>query len=244
MKSHIADALKLAYHPVATFFQDTEIDGALKFKQGRWGCAVALYNTVAKKGRWALFSRKTTMCFGGIAGLCFGNNYHLMQGGIENFLSTGSKQRQGERYKKNPELAKAFVDKLPYVEIPKEYLVLKPLKDTDPDKPAPGLISFFVNPDQLSALTVLANFDREGGDNVIIPFSSGCQSLCLLPHNESKKPLPKAVVGLTDITVRNMLDPNILSFTVPYPMFMQMEQNVDDSFLKLDLWAKVAKRIE
>ena len=77
----------------------------------------------------------------------------------------------------------------------------------------------------------------------MIPFSSGCQSLFLLPYDESKKDNPKAVVGLTDITVRPMVEPDMLSFSVPYKMFVDMEENVRGSFLEKKSWARVRDRL-
>lgn len=106
------------------------------------------------------------------------------------------------------------------------------------------MIVFYVNPNQLSALTVLANYYRVGYENVMIPFASGCQSLFLIPYAESKKENPKAVVGLIDITVRPMVEPDMLSFSIPYKMFLDMEKNVEGSFLEKKLWHKVLEKME
>ncbi|WP_242966463.1 DUF169 domain-containing protein [Clostridium sp. BSD9I1] len=70
------------------------------------------------------------------------------------------------------------------------------MSQVDITKENPEVIIFYVNTNQLSALTVLANYYRPGYENVMMPFSSGCQSLFLLPYAESKKKNPRAVVGL------------------------------------------------
>lgn len=66
----------------------------------------------------------------------------------------------------------------------------------------------------------------------------------LLPYAESKKENPRAVVGLIDITVRPMVEADMLSFSVPYKMFLDMEENVEGSFLEKDLWHRVMARME
>jgi len=101
----------------------------------------------------------------------------------------------------------------------------------------------YANPDQLSALVVLANYGREGNDNVIIPFGAGCHSVCLIPWHEARQERPRAVVGMTDITARPFIDADLLAFSVPYSMFREMEENVPGSFLEKPDWQKVAGRI-
>jgi len=104
-------------------------------------------------------------------------------------------------------------------------------------------IVFYVNPDQLSALVVLANYGRPTSDNVIIPFAAGCQTACLIPCDESSHEKPRAVVGMTDISARPVIDADLLSFSVPFSLFKEMEGNIPGSFLDKEAWHKVAKRI-
>lgn len=243
MDSRISKELKLRYQPVALLFADEKPTDALEFKEGRWGCVVAMF-TAAARGKTAVFSKETCGCGGGALGLGFTDSYNV-PGGIENFLSTGKGEGfpEGEAYIKTPELAREFVDELPRTCIPANYVVVKPLDAIDPDKDKPKLVVFFCEPDQLSALVVLANYGRHGSDNVVIPFAAGCHTVCLIPYAESKNDEPKAVVGITDITARPMVDPDILSFTVPFSMFEEMEANVPGSFLDKPDWTKVRARI-
>ena len=165
-------------------------------------------------------------------------------GGIEEFLSTGKGEFEGEGYIKDPELAADFVECLPITDIPYQYVIFKPMSQVDTAQEKPEVIIFYVNNDQLSALTVLANYYRPGNENVMIPQSAGCQSVFLIPYAEAQKENPRAVVGLTDITVRPMVEPDMLSFSVPYAMFLDMEKNVAGSFMEKHLWHKIVARMK
>jgi hypothetical protein len=60
--------------------------------------------------------------------------------------------------------------------------------------------------------------------------------------DQARAERPKAVIGLTDITARKYLDKNVLSFSVPFKRFVEMEANVEGSFLvKGKDWPEIAK---
>lgn len=243
MQSRIAKELKLRYQPVAVIFTDEKPDGALQYQTGRWGCVISML-TAAAKGKTACFDRDTCGCMGGQVGLGFGDAYDQFPGGIENFLSTGKGEgfREGEAYWKTPELARAFVDRLPITDIPFKYVIFKPLNEVDAALETPQLVVFFVIPDQLSALVVLANYGR-AEDAVTIPMGAACHTICLMPYHQSKQQTPKAVVGSLDISARPYVDPGTVTFTMPFAMFVEMEENVPGSFLEKEAWAKVRERI-
>ncbi|WP_031513111.1 DUF169 domain-containing protein [Desulfofalx alkaliphila] len=257
MQSKIAQAIGLKSHPIAVVFTNKKPEGALQFKEGRWGCVVAMF-VAASKGRTAVFDRKSFGCIGGGVGLGFGNMYENFPGGIEYFLSTGNKEfcqseigknivrnmpalEHGEAYYKTPELAKKFIDQLPITDIPYEYVVVKPLSEVAEDE-TPEVVVFLANCDRLSALFVLANYNRAGGNAVFTPFGAGCHTLCLIPYNENRKDAPRAVLGTFDISARPKLDKDTLSFAIPYKLFVEMESNVEESFLGQDSWARVLQR--
>ncbi len=257
MQSEIARALNLRYSPVAILLSNEKPPDALQFKEGRWGCVVAMFMAAAR-GKTAVFDRKTYGCLGGGVGLGFGNLYVNFPGGIEYFLSTGNKEfcrseaarnlvrnmpalEHGERYFKNPEVAKKFIDALPYTEVPTTYVIFKPLEQVTEGE-TPEVVVFLANGDQLSALAVLANYDRGGEPSVIVPFGAGCHTIFLFPYHEAKAERPRAVIGLTDISARKHVEKDLLSFAVPYKMFLEMESNVAGSFLELEEWQKVRER--
>jgi hypothetical protein len=146
---------------------------------------------------------------------------------------------EGEGFCKNTGLVQDWIAGLPEVKAEGPYVIMKPLKDVQGNE-SPKAAVFLVNPDQLSALVVLANYARKGSDNVRIPFDAGCTCIGLLPLAEAGKENPCAIIGLTDISarfyIRKLLGSDILSFTVPLQMYEEMEANVQESFLTRFAW--------
>ena len=257
MESKIAEAIQLKHSPVAVIFTNEKPEGALEFSAGSRGCVTAFLNSAAK-GKTAVFSRKTSGCPGGGAGLGFGNTYKDFPGGIEYFLSTGNKEfcrsemgknivknmpmlEHGEGFQKTPETAKKFLESLPLIDIPFEYVVYKPLEKLSAGE-TPEIVILLVNPDQISALTVLANYSRGTFDNVITRFGAGCHQTGIMAYRECLSDNAKAIIGLTDISVRKVFAKDILSFTMPYKMFLEMEADVDGSFLQKTEWLQILER--
>ncbi|HWR08524.1 DUF169 domain-containing protein [Sporomusa sp.] len=247
MQSEIAQRLKLKYSPVAILFTNEKPQSALEFTEGRWGCVAAML-TAAAKGRRVVFSRTTFGCEGGGIGLGLKNQFSE---GFEYFLSTGKEGLppvdgipEPEAFKKTPELAKDWMGSVPLVSIPEQYVVFTPLTEVDAAKEEPKVVVFYANPDQLTALVVLANYGRPGYDNVVAPFAAGCMSACLLAWNEASKERPRAVIGMLDISARPHIDADLLSFSMPYAMLREMEDNIPGSFLDKHEWNKVAERIQ
>ncbi len=91
-------------------------------------------------------------------------------------------------------------------------------------------VTFFVNPDQLSALLIGANYCSSSKEDspVQITFGSGCmQILTLVPPN--KKPV--ALIGATDLAMRKYLPKDILAFTVNPLMLETLCKLNGESFL-------------
>jgi uncharacterized protein (DUF169 family) len=138
----LAEALKLRYEPVAACYTDAKPEGAKGFHEGKWGCVASLHVGAAKGNVYA-FDRKTFGCPSGGMGIGF---KVPPRPNLAEFLSTGSPERPGERYWKNPELAQAFIDQLPVTDTPHEFVVFAPLSKAPCE---PTIVSVYANADQL-----------------------------------------------------------------------------------------------
>lgn len=265
MESSIARAIETKHPPIALLWADGKPEGAMQFQEGKWGCVMWLAASAAE-GKSAVCDAATFGCIGGGVGMGFGDRYKSFPGSEEgfcHFLSSGIKGWaggaavaemvkpflrgeaydnfiHGERYIRSPELVKHFLKALPIMQIPKRYVVFRPLADVDPARETPQTVIFFADPDELSALVVLANYGRDDNENVIIPFAAGCQTIGIYPYREAKADHPRAVVGLTDLSarvcIRKQLGNNLLSFAMPFALYREMEANVEGSFLQRHTW--------
>ena len=100
-----------------------------------------------------------------------------------------------------------------------------------------------MDPDQLSALFILANYANPQQENVCAPWAAACQVIGIFGYHELRREHPRALIGLTDISARNTvrasLGKNPMPFTAPRPLYLEMEQNVDSSFLRRETWREL-----
>jgi hypothetical protein len=133
-----------------------------------------------------------------------------------------------EGLKANHELMGLWLDAEKPYQPQHEYLVLGPLRK---DQYAHlQSVTFFVNPDQLSILSIGAQLHSKPGERpVIAPFGSGCMQVVSLFEDLNQ---PQAIIGATDMAMRKYLPPHILAFTVTRPMFEQLCSLDRDSYLE------------
>lgn len=140
-------------------------------------------------------------------------------------------------------MTRKFVENLPMIQIPARYMIFKPLSQVDLAREEPSSVLFLVIPDRLSALLVLANYEGPAGDNAIIPWAAGCQSLGIFTLREARSAHPRAVVGMVDISARRYMNrqfgSDLLTFSVVFSMFLTMEGNVAGSFLEREQWQEL-----
>jgi len=91
-------------------------------------------------------------------------------------------------------------------------------------------VTFYVNPDQLSALIIGAHYRSVPGGPpaVLAPFGSGCMEM-ITPFEDLAR--PQAILGATDIAMRQWLPSDILAFTVTVSLFEQLCSLDERSFL-------------
>jgi hypothetical protein len=161
---------------------------------------------------------------------------------FEYFLSYGIPGKlEGERYKKSPELVRELLLESPRFVAPRRYLVFKRWDQLD-GSDEPEVVVFFAEPDVIAGLFTLANFDTVW-EGVVAPFGSGCSSIIMHPYLEGERERPRCVFGMFDISARPHVGSGCLSFAVPMNRFIQMVENMPESFLITRTWGKIKERL-
>lgn len=151
---------------------------------------------------------------------------------------------EGERFFKNPEIVQVFLANLPIYRARDPYIVMKPVHEVGEDEDVKSIV-FVVTATQLAALSLLANYGTGNIRNgvIVAAGASGCQAMGVCTYAESQSEAPRAVVGLTDLSARravlSTLGKDVLTFSVPFSLYQEMERNVPRSFLELDLWKEL-----
>jgi len=193
----------------------------------------------AMEGRDAVFNAETTRCAGGRRYAGFTTE---IKPDFEYFLSCGIPGKlEGERYKKSPELVREFLRQAPYLPAPARYIVFRRWDRLGEE--TPEAVVFFARPDVLSGLFTLANFDRPDAGGVYSPFGAGCSTAILYPRLEQNSPLPRAILGMFDVSARPFVGEDRLSFAVSFDRFTRMIENMEESFLATRSWKSVLRRI-
>jgi hypothetical protein len=271
MESEIARHLQPEFAPVAVVWSDSVPDDVLQFKEGRFGCILYLFAEASRRGRVAGGSRKTITCNGGSAALGLGIDFDSSEEQLDRYAALFSKGLKsasdqgayrariesaprswrpmlefGERRHRDTELAREWIlEGLPRYEVPNEYVLFKPLDRTDPDEDIRAII-FPVNPLELAGLITLAGSVMPGTDPVRVPQGPACTSLGAFAYAEEDSPMPRAVLGMTDIdgreAMRKRFSEDTLTLALPISLFMEMEQEASDSVFQLPSWRALAER--
>lgn len=225
--------------PVTFYYTDEEAQANLVIPGSVSRCVIGALAKV-REGSSLCFNTDSIGCFGGRRYLGFAEE---IMPNFEYFLSCGIPGKlRGERYKKSPELVKDAMKYSPKFQAPGRFIVFKRwdmLEEAD----NPEVVIFFAVPDVLSGLFTLANFDEAEQNGVFAPFGSGCSAIVQYPYLERNTTRPRGVIGMFDVSARPFVPRNVLTFSVPMNKFVTMIDNMEDSFLVTDSWAKVKKRI-
>jgi uncharacterized protein (DUF169 family) len=225
--------------PITFYYTDQAGQGGSAAPASPSSCVICQLQTV-RRGKSLCLSLETVRCSGGKRYLGFKST---LRPNFEYFLSCGIPgEMEGERYKQSPELVAEQMKHQPAFQAPGRYIVFKRWDKLD-ESDEPAVVIFFAPPDLLSGLFTLAGFDEAAPEAVIAPFGSGCASIVQYPYFEGLSPHPRAVLGLFDVSARPCVPAGVLTFAVPWPKFVRMVANMDESFLITASWAKVQARL-
>ena len=191
------------------------------------GCVFAHYSDWLQ-GRSLCLSEGSCRCRGG--------SYWI--GGVESAardsFASGLNEREG--FKASSELMGQWLDdQKPYL-IERKFIVIGPLRDGQVE--FLKTVTFLVNPDQLGLLLLGTEYHNPSPDAhpAFTAFGSGCGQLAAL-FGDLDDEEPRAIIGATDIAMRIHLPPDILALTVNRPMYRQLCELDEDSFLHKSFWA-------
>ncbi len=213
---------------------------------------IALYDTVPSPDFEPLVHPKDTdCCFAYFNGWLKGETLVVKKGGpgcpgghrglgLENtsppfmahFLSDGVGAPAGEGLRATAEIAQALIDSAKPVGNKSGHVLIGPLRPAKWD--LVGSVTFFVTPDQLSAVATLAGYWSKDKDVVVAPFGSGCSSLLrALGEYEDDDP---AVLGGIDVAMRKHLPDDMLTLSVSPARFAKMLTIDEINFLNKPWW--------
>jgi uncharacterized protein (DUF169 family) len=233
------------------YFGDIELPITFCFSEGdggakhvepskAWSCLICELAKV-RKGEALAFNADSVACGG--AKRYTGYNVE-MNPTFRYFLSCGIEGKvRGERYKISPEVVDETQKRLIQLPVEGKNLIFKRWdKLTEQDDP--DVVIFFAQPEVLSGLFTLANYDQVDPQGVVTHFSPGCGSIIHYPYLEKDKDNPKCVLGMFDPSARPCVPINTLSFAIPMKKFIRMVAYMEESFLITPAWNKVKQRFE
>ena len=231
---------KKAPLPICFYYSDEEGHGKKPKASARWRCMIADLGAV-RKGGTIYFDVDSIPCAGGKR---YSGFRQSLRPNFEYFLSCGIEgELKGERYKKTPELVNEQMRHQPPFKAPAKYIVFKRFDNLD-EADDPEVAIFFATPDVLAGLFTLANFDQSTPQGIIAPFGSGCSAIIYYPLQELNNSALRPILGMFDVSARPYVPADILSFAIPWPKFVTMVGDMDESFLITDSWKKIRKRID
>jgi hypothetical protein len=225
--------------PIGFYYSDTEDRKSMPTPPKSHRCVICDLAKV-RRGKNLCLDTHSIGCSGGRRYLGFAET---QMPDFEYFLSYGIPGKmEGERYKKSPELVREHMKHQISFKAPARYIAFKRW-DRMEEGDRPSVIIFFAPPDVLSGLFTLANFDEPEPHGVIVPFCAGCASIVDYPYKELYAVRPRAVLGMFDVSARPSVPAGLLTFSVPWPKFIHMLNDMDESFLITQSWGKVKTRI-
>jgi hypothetical protein len=230
-----------------------------------------LFAEASRRGKVAAGNRESITCDGARAALGLGVDFDASDERLDRFSAIFSKglasvcnqeayrermaavprswqslYEYGERRHCNADLAREWiVNGLPRYDIPYEHVLFKPLRLAGSDENIRAVI-FPVNPVELAGLVTLAGSVMPGTDPVQVPQGADCNSITAFAYAQAESTEPRAVLGMLGIDGREMMRrrfrDDIMTLTLPMPLFQRMEKEADDCVLQIPSWQRLVRR--
>ena len=260
MIDELIQRLKLSHQPVGIWFEN-EMPSQVDIEPSEVPRCVVASILMASKGKVVCFDELHSKCPGGAVGLGFGDAFAKRNASTPFLLSHGAESPgftsedhlpplmiKGERFFDSPETVERWKEALHLTEADYSYVVFAPMIMPDGHLSSeaigrhPDLVFALANPDQLSALVIMAGYRNGRPLNVVAPFCAGCQSIVLAKQQLSSDQ-PMAIMGMFDIAQRSQIEKDLLSLTMPYNMFEEIARYCGEGCLISHSWEVLEKRL-
>ncbi len=234
----IRGRLGMEYYPVGLYYSKERPADSLRFKEKGNGCIMPLVLSAAKGKTVSVDADSTGW---NCSAFYFGYSEWIFEG-IEYYLSDGLETRECEKFVKDPAEVKKYLESLRFKEPVTDVTVLKPLENfAEGEKPE--VVIFFVNADQLSALTYLVYFNSPlSDDRIVTRFASACAAAVTLPLKYRSENKYKAVIGMNDISARLRLPKDLMTLSMPVELFEEICSYIDECFFNTTQWKRILER--
>lgn len=196
-----------------------------------------------KSGRTVAMSYDMVGCRGALNGLGLGGEEKEKRDALAVTYSVGTEEKPGRHYFCSPESArKNYFDAIPVYGSRDDIVVMQPIDEAEEMGAPVETVVFLVNPLDLSALVTMAGFIRDIDDTVIrTSFAFSCEQIFAMAKQEGEREVPRMILGLTEFYTRRFLDDDMLSISMSYKMYKEMDEKASSSFIAQDLWRNSAK---
>lgn len=224
--------------PLVFFFDTTPRDCKTINKAKEHRCVICDIHRV-RKGHSIAFSQESLSCGG--AEQYFGFRQER-DPSIYKYLSCGEEGKyEGLHYKETPDLVRETFSRQPQMIAPAECIIFKRIDMVQEDE-QPGAVIFFNQPDIIAALFALFHFDEADPLAVLTPSCAACSSIVNYPYTEGESGTLRGIMGMFDLSARHCVQPNIITFAVPWERFVRMVENMERSVLTGGPWKKLKNR--
>lgn len=196
-----------------------------------------------KSGRTVAMSYDLVGCKGALSGLGLGGQDPEARSSQAVAYSTGTEDNPGRGYFCSPEVARSnYLDVIPVYGTREDVVVMQPMDEAEKMNAPIETVVFLVGALELSALVTMAGHIGRTEDTVIrSAFGFSCEQIYAMAKQEDEREVPRMVLGLTEFYTRRFLDEDMLSISMPYSMYREMDEKASGSFLAQSLWRDSAK---
>ena len=221
--------------PIVFYYSDQAGNSEMHIPKSRYSCFICDLAKV-RNGIDLHFNCDSVTCTGGKRYLGYSDK---IRDDFEYFLSCGNERVAGERYVKEPEMVRQWINDAQFMPIHQKNIIFKRWdKLTEDDNPE--VVIFFAKPDVLSGLFTLYNFNNFEKNSIVALFDSGCGSIVQYPYMEKNK----AFIGMFDPSARKCIPKDVMTFAFSFTKMAQIIDSMDNSFLITDAWHKIKNRID